>query len=110
MIPTNGRATQDHPRETRYTRHEVTAPRVVGPSGRTTSPRPEELRGDLQLRFFRLRCRKVENGGEPAAGIAGGVGRNLFGGAGGDDLAAAATALRPHVNHPVCGFDDVQIV
>jgi hypothetical protein len=35
MIPTNGRTIADYPCETRYARHEVTAPRVMGPSGRT---------------------------------------------------------------------------
>jgi hypothetical protein len=34
-IPTNGRTKARHRPTTRYTRHEVTAPRAVGPSGRT---------------------------------------------------------------------------
>jgi hypothetical protein len=36
VIPTNGRAKAACLAQKRYTRHEVTAPRVVGPSGRTT--------------------------------------------------------------------------
>ncbi len=42
--------------------------------------------------------------------MAGGIGGDLFGGAGGDDLAAAAAALGAHVDDPVGGFDDVEIV
>src|SRR6202789_3390326 len=37
IAPTNGRPTKDRICETRYTRHEVAAPRAVGPSGRTQS-------------------------------------------------------------------------
>ena len=51
-----------------------------------------------------------EYGGEPVAGVAGGVGGDLFGGAGGDDLAAAAAAFGAHVDDPVGGLDDVEIV
>jgi hypothetical protein len=35
--PTNGRTAKDRRPKTRYTSHEVTAPRAVGPSGRTKS-------------------------------------------------------------------------
>jgi hypothetical protein len=42
--------------------------------------------------------------------VAGWVGGDLFGGAGGYDLAAAAAALGAHVDDPVGGFDDVEIV
>jgi DNA-binding transcriptional MerR regulator len=35
MFPTNGRTNETHAATTRYTSHEVTAPRAVGPSGRT---------------------------------------------------------------------------
>ena len=38
------------------------------------------------------------------------VGGDLFGGAGGYDLAAAAAAFGAHVDDPVGGFDDVEIV
>jgi hypothetical protein len=44
------------------------------------------------------------------AGMGCGVGGDLFGGAGGYDLAAAAAALRAHVDDPVGRFDDVQVV
>ncbi len=44
------------------------------------------------------------------AGVGCGVGCDLFGGAGGYDLAAAAAALGAHVDDPVGGFDDVEIV
>jgi hypothetical protein len=37
LIPTNGRTAKDRHPKTRYTRHEVTAPRAVSPSGRTKS-------------------------------------------------------------------------
>ena len=35
IVPTNGRAYVAYPAQTGYTRHEVAAPRAVGPSGRT---------------------------------------------------------------------------
>ena len=44
------------------------------------------------------------------AGVAGWVRCDLFGGAGGDDLAAAVAAFGAHVDDPVGGFDDVEIV
>ncbi len=44
------------------------------------------------------------------AGVAFRVGGDLFGGAHGDDLAAAAAALGAHVDDPVGGFDDVEVV
>ena len=48
--------------------------------------------------------------GEVVAGVGGGVGGDLFGGAGGYDFAAGAAAFRAHVDDPVGGFDDVEIV
>ena len=53
---------------------------------------------------------QFEDGGQPVAGVAGGVGGDLLGGADGDDLAASAAALGAHVDHPVGGLDDVEIV
>ena len=53
---------------------------------------------------------QVEDGGEPVAGVAGGVRGDLLWGAGGDDLAAAAAALGAHVDDPVGGLDDVEVV
>ena len=44
------------------------------------------------------------------AGVGGGVGGDVFGGAGGDDLAAAGAALGAHVDDPVGGLDDVEVV
>src|SRR6184192_2383585 len=38
------------------------------------------------------------------------AGRNVLGCAGGDDLAAAFTALRTQVYHPVGGLDDIEVV
>jgi len=52
----------------------------------------------------------VKNRGEPVAGVALRVGGDFFWGAGGDDLSAAAAALGAHVDDPVGGFDDVEIV
>ena len=57
-----------------------------------------------------MRARDVEDGGEPVAGVACGVGGDLFGGADGDDLAAAVAALGAHVDDPVGGLDDVEVV
>jgi hypothetical protein len=67
------------------------------------------LGGDLKfrLRFQRL---QMQDGGKPVAGVAGWVGGDLFGGAGGDDLTAAAAAFGAHVDDPVGRFDDVEIV
>ena len=42
--------------------------------------------------------------------MAGGVGGDLFRGAGGDDLAAAGAAFGAHVDDPVGGLDDVEVV
>ena len=42
--------------------------------------------------------------------MGGWVGGDLFGGAGGDDLAAGVAAFGAHVDDPVGGLDDVQIV
>ena len=44
------------------------------------------------------------------AGVGARVGGDLFGSPGGYDLAAAAAALWAHVDDPVGGFDDVEIV
>ena len=59
---------------------------------------------------FGFGCGEFEDGGEPVAGVAGGVGGDVFGGAGGYDLTAAAAAFGAHVDDPVGGFDDVEIV
>ena len=53
---------------------------------------------------------RFEDGGEPVAGVGAGVGGDLFGGAGGYDLAAAGAAFGAHVDDPVGGFDDVEVV
>ncbi len=52
----------------------------------------------------------MKDGGELVAGVGGGVGGDLFGGAGGYDLAAGAAAFGAHVDDPVGGFDDVEVV
>ena len=44
------------------------------------------------------------------AGVACGVGGDVFGGSGGYDLASSAAAFGAHVDDPVGGFDDVQVV
>ena len=44
------------------------------------------------------------------AGMAFGNGGNLFGGAGGDDSAAAISAFGTHVDQPVGSLDDVEVV
>lgn len=44
------------------------------------------------------------------AGVAFGNGGDLFGSAGGDDSAAAVSAFGTHVDQPVGGLDDVQVV
>ena len=44
------------------------------------------------------------------AGVAGGVGGDLFGGSFGDDAAAAGAAFGAHVDDPVGGLDDVEVV
>ena len=67
------------------------------------------LRGDLEF-GFRFGGGEVEDGGEPVAGVGGGVGGDLFGGADGDDLAAAGAAFGAHVDDPVGGLDDVEVV
>ena len=48
--------------------------------------------------------------GEKAPGMRGGIGGDLFGGAGGDDLPTLVAAFRAEVNHPVGGLDDIQVV
>ncbi len=57
-----------------------------------------------------LRGRNVKDGGQPVACMAGGVGGYFFGGTGGYDLAAAAAALGAHVDDPIGGFDDVEVM
>ena len=52
----------------------------------------------------------MQDGGEPVAGVGARVGGDLFGRAGGDDLAAAVAAFGAHVDDPVGGFDDVEVV
>ena len=44
------------------------------------------------------------------AGVGGGVGGDLLGGSGGDDLAAGVAALGAEVDDPVGGLDDVEVV
>ena len=44
------------------------------------------------------------------AGVADGIGGDVFGGAGGYDLAAAAAAFGAHVDDPVGRLDDVEVV
>ena len=53
---------------------------------------------------------EVEDWGELVAGVGRGVGGDLFGGADGYDLAAGAAALGAHVDDPVGGLDDVEVV
>ena len=53
---------------------------------------------------------RLEHGGEPVAGVGVRVGGDLFGGAGGDDLAAGGAAFGAEVDDPVGGLDDVEIV
>src|SRR3981189_796326 len=67
------------------------------------------LCGDLKL-LFSFRRWQMQDGSQPVAGVRCGIGGDLFGGAGGDDLPAAAAAFGTHVDDPVGGFDDVEIV
>ena len=67
------------------------------------------LCGDLKLRLGFGRG-EIEDGGEPVSSVASRVGGDLFGGAHGDDLAASAAAFGAHVDDPVGGFDDVEVV
>ena len=50
---------------------------------------------------------KAEEGAEVMAGVGRGVGGDLFGGSGGDDLAAGVTAFGAEVDDPVGGLDYV---
>ena len=54
--------------------------------------------------------REAEDGGEVVAGVGGGIGGDLFGGTGGYDFAAGGAAFGAHVDDPVGGLDDVEIV
>src|SRR6202035_3170883 len=47
---------------------------------------------------------------EVLAGVAGFDFGDVFGGAGGDDVAAAGAAVGAEVDNPVGGFDDVEVV
>ena len=67
------------------------------------------LCGDLKL-WLGFRRWQVRTGASQWPVWLAGVGGDLFGGAGGDDLAAAAAAFGAHVDDPVGGFDDVEIV
>ena len=44
------------------------------------------------------------------AGVGAGVGGDLFGGSGGDDLAAGVAPFRAEVDDPIGGLDDVEVV
>jgi hypothetical protein len=52
----------------------------------------------------------MQDRGQPVAGVGVRIGGDLFGGAYGYDLAAPAAAFWTHVDDPVGGFDDVEIV
>jgi hypothetical protein len=52
----------------------------------------------------------VEDRGEVVAGVGFGVGGDLFGGACGYDFAACGAAFGAHVDDPVGGLDDVEVV
>lgn len=52
----------------------------------------------------------VQDRGKPVPGVGGRVCCDLFWCAGGDDLAASIAAFGAHVDDPVGGFDDVEIV
>ncbi len=67
------------------------------------------LRGGLEFWFGFGGC-EIEDGGEPVSGVGARVGGNLFGCPGGNDLTAAAAAFGAHVDDPVGGFDDVEVV
>ena len=51
-----------------------------------------------------------EQRSQEAAGVGARVGCDLFGGAGGDDFAAAFAAFGAEVDDPVGGLDDVEVV
>ena len=53
---------------------------------------------------------EVEDEGQVVAGVGGGVGGDLFGGSGGYDFAAGVAAFGAHVDDPVGGLDDVEVV
>src|ERR1700730_10553538 len=67
------------------------------------------LCGDLKLRLS-FRRLQMQDGSQPVAGVAFRVGGDFFWGAGGYDLAAAGAAFGAHVDDPVGGFDDVEVV
>jgi len=50
---------------------------------------------------------EAEDGAEVGAGVGGGVGGDLFGGSGGDDLAAGVASFGAEVDDPVGGFNYV---
>ena len=53
---------------------------------------------------------KAEEGTEVGAGVGRGVGGDLFGGPGGDDMAAGVAAFGTEVDDPIGGLDDVEVV
>src|ERR1700677_2668484 len=64
-LPTNGGPTENLPCMTRYTRHEVTSPRAVGPSGRTVLNRLPHKCGTSELNAVS----GIRLGGHPAQGL-----------------------------------------
>ena len=60
--------------------------------------------------MFKFAGGGFEDWSQPVTGVTCGIRGDLFGGAGGDDLAAAAAALWAHVDDPVGGFDNVEVV
>ncbi len=53
---------------------------------------------------------EAQDGGEVMAGVGARVGGDLFGGSGGYYFAACAAAFGAHVDDPVGGLDDVEVV
>src|SRR5690348_12120140 len=51
-----------------------------------------------------------EVGAKVLAGVAGLAGRHVFGGAGGDDVAAGVAAFGAEIDDPVGGLDDFEVV